>query len=397
LVVLLLLVELYSCLCYNYRMASTSKNELDFLEEFHHETPFFVFSKKKILDKYHEFQKSFPKATIHYAIKANSEPELLKLLFEAGSSFEVASKYELDFLKALKVPPERILYGTSVKPALHIKEFQHYGVDRFSFDSLSELEKIAQVAPGARVYCRMNVNDSGSIYRFSEKFGTSKSNITLLLERARDLGLHPYGISFHVGSQAGNEKAWAYALENIIEAMEHLQKVGIKIDMINLGGGYPCNAYISSENTFKLKDVAKHTLKVIKKLPYQPRIIIEPGRGIVAETGILVTSIIAKVERDEHTWLFLDAGVYNALFESLSYQGSIRYKITSMRPIHNQGEALFALAGPTGDSWDIVTREALLPRDINVGDKLVFHDVGAYNTVFMNRFNGFPHTPVYFV
>lgn len=378
-------------------MVFSSKSELDFLESFHHETPFFVFSKKKILDKYHEFLKYFPKVAVHYAMKANSEPKILTLLADVGSSFEVASKYELDLLKSLKIPPERIVYGTSIKPADHIKAFFEYGVNRFAFDSLSELEKIAQVAPGSKVYCRMNVNDSGSIYRFSEKFGTSKANIALLLERARDLGLHPYGISFHVGSQAGNENAWAYALENIIEPMNHLKESGITIDAINIGGGYPCNTYVSSENTFKLKDVATHAMKAFKKLPYKTHLIVEPGRGIVAETGILVASVIARVERDEHTWLFLDAGVYNALFESLSYQGSIRYKVTSLRPLHDQGEALFALAGPTGDSWDIITREVLLPRDIGVGDKLVFHDVGAYNTVFMNRFNGFPHTPVYYV
>jgi ornithine decarboxylase len=378
-------------------MALQSKHQLDFLENFPHETPFFIFSKEKVLQKYHEFKKDFKGATIHYAIKANAEPELLRLLFEAGSSFEVASKYELDYLKSLKIPPERIMYGTSVKPASHIKEFYHYGIDRFAFDSLSELEKIAQVAPKARVYCRMNVNDSGSIYRFSEKFGTSKNNIAPLLERARDLGLHPYGISFHVGSQAGNEKAWTYALENLVEPMEHLQKAGITIEMINIGGGFPCHTYASSEYEFTLKDISTYALQTFKKLPYKPHIVLEPGRAIVAEAGMLVASVIAKVERDEHTWLFLDAGVYNGLFESLSYQGSIRYKMTSMRPLHDQGEALFALAGPTGDSWDIITREALLPRDMEVGDKIVFHDVGAYNTVFMNRFNGFPHTPVYFI
>jgi ornithine decarboxylase len=118
---------------------------------------------------------------------------------------------------------------------------------------------------------------------------------------------------------------------------------------------------------------------------------------MVAESAVLVASVIARVDRIEHTWLFLDAGVYNGLFESLAYQGSIRYRISALRPSYDAGEATFAIAGPTGDSWDVINREAQLPADITVGDKLVFHDVGAYNLVMVGRFNGFPKPHVHFV
>jgi len=103
------------------------------------------------------------------------------------------------------------------------------------------------------------------------------------------------------------------------------------------------------------------------------------------------------VERGAATWLFLDAGVYNGLFETMAYQGSTRYRITSLRPSLNSGEMMFALAGPTGDSPDIITREALLPGDIQVGDKLVIHDVGAYSLVCTSPFNGFPKPSVYLI
>lgn len=361
-----------------------------------HETPFFLFSRKLLLSRLTEFARCFPGAAIHYALKANSEPEIIRALTEAGSSFEAASRYELDMLAKAGVPADRIIYGTSVKPAAHIRAFAAYGVDRFAFDCASELEKIAVNAPGSRVYVRIVVNDQGSVFKFSEKFGTHRSEAARLLCRARELSLHPYGVSFHVGSQARNVSAWAAGLQEVALLMIDLQRDGLEIEAMNLGGGFPCE-YASTEFVPNLQDIACRTLGQLERLPYKPQLILEPGRGIVAEAGVLVASVIARVPRGEHTWLFLDAGVYNGLFEAMAYQGSTRYPVESIRLSNASGEALFALAGPTGDSPDIITREALLPADIDVGDRLIFRNAGAYSLSVTSRFNGFPKPDAYFV
>ncbi len=370
---------------------------IEFLESLKHPTPFFVFSKEKIISSFNEFRECFPGAEINYAMKANSEKELLETLRDVGCGFEVASQYELEILKEMKADPRKIIYGTSVKPLAHIKEFYDYGVDKYAFDSFGELEKIAQSAPGSSVIIRIVVNDAGSVFRFSEKFGTHRSNALPLLLKAKELGLKHYGISFHVGSQANNKMAWANALEDIRGVLVDLEKAGIKLDIINLGGGFPCNKYMSYEEDFDLKEIAKLTLEVYKKFPYKTELLLEPGRAMVAESAVAIASVIAKVEREEYTWLFLDLGVYNGLFEVMAYQGSTRYKVTALKPFNNSGEKNFALAGPTGDSPDIIAKEVLLPTDIDVGDKLVIHDVGAYSLVAASRFNGFPKPPVYFV
>lgn len=366
------------------------------LEELHHETPFFVFSKEALKKRYLEFQKHFPHASIYYAMKADAEKGVLETLAGEGSCFEAASVHELRLLQELNIPPDRILYGTSVKPTSHIKEFHNYGVNRFAFDSFQELDKIASIAPKAHVYVRVSVNDTGSIYRFSEKFGTVHENVVPLLIRAHELGLHHYGISFHVGSQASNKDAWAHAVRSLFPVITHLSEIGINLDVLNIGGGFPC-MYASTDEDITLEDISKTVHTEYEKLPYQPHLILEPGRAMVADAAVLVSTVIARIERIEHTWLFLDAGVYNGLFETLAYQGSIRYRITSLRPSFDAGESVFALAGPTGDSWDVVSREAHLPQDIQPGDKLVFHSVGAYNLVMVGRFNGFPKPAVYFV
>jgi ornithine decarboxylase len=367
----------------------------EFLETLTYKTPFFLFNRNKIIHNYEQFKKLFPHSSVYFAIKANSEPEVLKTILDTGCGFEIASKYELDYLKKIKVPAERIVYGTSVKPADHIKEVFEYGVDKFAFDSFSELDKLAAQAPGSKVYVRTIANDSGSVFKFSEKFGTDAASIIPLLTKAKELGLVPYGISFHVGSQASDPKAWANVILSLRSIIQDLKELGIKLEVLNIGGGFPCD--YATGPVPSLKEIAKQTLMQYKKLPYEPKIILEPGRGLIADTGIAVATVIAKVERRGNTWLFLDLGVYNGLFETMAYQGSTRYPISSMRPVGDAGEALFELAGPTGDSPDVVTREALLPKDIEVGDKVIIHNVGAYSLTVTSNFNGFPKPEVYFL
>ena len=361
------------------------------------DSPCFIFSKQRICEKVKEYQDYFPNSYIHFAMKSNSEPEILRTIMECGAGFEVASKYELRMLKEIGVKPETIIFGASVKAADHIKEFYEYGVDRYAFDSVPEIEKIAAMAPGSRVYVRISVNDDGSVFKFSEKFGTEKENIVPFLRLAKQLGLKPYGISFHVGSQAGNKLAWANAIREIKPAIEELLAEGIHIEAIDLGGGFPCNSYVSSSEDFTLDEIASSLLEAYETLPIKPKLLLEPGRGIIADCGVVVASVIAKIERRGSTWLFLDAGVYNAVFETMAYQGSTRYRITSLHHAHDGGEMQYAVAGPTGDSPDILTHEALLPRTIEVGDKVVIHDAGAYSTVCVSTFNGFPKPTVYYI
>jgi len=361
-----------------------------------YKTPCFVISKKEIEKNFKDFEKKFPGSQIFYAMKANSEKGVLETIHKLKSGFEVASVGELNLLKEIDVPAEKIMYGSAVKPAESIKKFSNYGVNVFAFDSSSELEKIAANAPGSKVYVRMSVDDAGSVFKFSEKFGADKNSIVSLLIRAKELGLKAYGISFHVGSQAGNPMAWSQAIEALVPVIDMLQSTGIKLEIIDIGGGYPCN-YPSVEDEITLEEIAHNVHTSYKKLPYKPKLVLEPGRGIIATTAVLITQVIARIERGNNTWLFLDAGVYNALFETMSYQGSTRYKVTSQRHSYSAGEKMFSLAGPTGDSPDVITREAHLPEDVDVGDKLLFHSVGAYSMSVSSTFNGFSKPTVHLI
>jgi ornithine decarboxylase len=189
--------------------------------------------------------------------------------------------------------------------------------------------------------------------------------------------------------------AWVAALETISPILNDLRHSGIEAKIVNIGGGFPC-AYASNGNAITLERISGHTLPHIERLPQRPKIILEPGRRIVASSAILVASVIGRVRRGSRTWLFLDAGVYNALFEALACQASMRYRVTSLN-VAGSAEMSFALAGPTGDGLDIITRDTKLPRNTDVGDKIVIHDVGAYSLALSSEFNGFRKPTVHFI
>lgn len=359
--------------------------------QLNNDTPFFIFDEKELLGNLKKYKNFLPhKTEICYAMKANSERHVLEALSEAGASFEVASKYELALLKEIQVPGGRIIYGTSVKPENHIKEFVDYGVDRFAFDSLDELVKIKRQAPGARVYVRVLVNDkSKSVFRMSEKFGTSLKEGASLLMKAKEMGLIPYGISFNVGSQAKNPQSWARGVKDLSWMINLLSKEGIMIQVINFGGGFPYT-YQEDDEFPNMQEISKHLSVECKKLPYEVSYIAEPGRGLVANSFILIASVIGKIKRPNGHWLYLDTGVYGGLLERIVWQGSTRHRIELLNEGTSKVKERFILTGPTGDALDVIDGAIMLPSDVKIGDKLVIYDTGAYTFTLMTTFNGFP-------
>ncbi len=354
-------------------------------------TPFFVFSRDALINNLKEYQSYLPSNTeVCYSMKANSEKQVIETLNDVGASFEVASKYELALLELLEVPADRIIYGSSVKSADQILAFVKYGVSRFACDSEPELLKLAKYAPGAQIYIRALVDDkANSVFHMSEKFGVYLKEVIKLLIKTRELGLIPYGISFNVGSQARNEYAWARGITDISYAMSELLKNNIKIQVINMGGGFP-HQYEDYDNIPKIQQIAEHIKNATEKLPYPVSYIVEPGRGLVANTYVLIVSVTEKIKRHNGYWLHLDAGVYNALLEAMAYQGSIRYYIEALQQYRSDQKEQFILTGPACDDLDVIDEDALLPADIKVGDKLVIYDTGAYSFTLITPFNGYP-------
>ncbi|RNF50030.1 type III PLP-dependent enzyme [Marinomonas hwangdonensis] len=364
------------------------------------ETPFVVIDTEIIDEAYTELTKGFPIADIFYAIKANPAPEILTLLRDRGSNFDVASRYELDKLLAIgDVSPDRVSYGNTIKKAKDVRYFYEKGVRMFATDSEADLRNIAKAAPGSRVYVRILTEGTVTAdWPLSRKFGCRPDMAMDLLILAKELGLIPYGISFHVGSQQRDIGAWDAAIASVKVIFERLKEEdNIELEMINMGGGFPAN-YIARTN--ELSTYAEEISRFLEedfgsKLP---RIILEPGRSLISNAGVLVSEVVL-ISRKSHTalnrWVFTDVGKFSGLIETLDE--SIKYPIY----VEKGGELEeVIIAGPTCDSADIMYENYKygLPLNLAIGDKMYWLSTGAYTTTYSAvEFNGFPPLASYYL
>lgn len=364
------------------------------------ETPFVVVNLDVVKRNYLALKKNFPFADVYYAVKANPQDKIISMLAELGSHFDIASRYELDQVLRLGVAPERLSYGNTIKKERDVEYFYEKGVRLFATDSKEDLKTIAEKAPGSKVYVRILVeNTSSADWPLSRKFGCHPDMAYDLLIQARDTGLIPYGISFHVGSQQRDIGQWNEALVKTRYLMDSLEEEeDIKLQMINMGGGFPAH-YITPAN--ELEDYATEITRYLEEDfgEDRPRIILEPGRSLVGDSGILgaeVVMVSKKTNTALFKWVYLDAGVMNGLFETINE--SIKYPIVTSKDMPGAKTGQVVLAGPTCDSMDIMYEDYkyLLPKSLKVGDRVYFLSTGAYTSSYASiEFNGFPPIKTY--
>ncbi len=345
-------------------------------------TPLLILDTKGIKERYREAKRHFSEFNIFYAVKANDHPSILKALSEEGAGFEIASSAELEKVFEYCKEPTRIISSNPVKPMDFIAFSYQKGIDLFAVDSFTEVEKIADLAPRSRIYVRLAVPNEGSDWPLSGKFGVDPETAVEILEYGRSKGLIPYGITFHVGSQCNNLRNWFIAIKLSSEAWNRARQKGIKLKLLNIGGGIPVT-YLY--NALSMEDIAYYVKGLLRKyMIEQPaELHMEPGRGLVGDQGIMITRVIGKAVRDGTRWIYLDTGVFNGLAESL---GGIRYPFY----LDRDGELYeWTVGGISCDSMDIIARNVPLPEP-EVGDYLYIMSAGAYTTVYASNFNGFP-------
>lgn len=366
------------------------------LSKLKHSTPYYLFDRQVMRDNYDDFKALLPGVDIHYAVKSNPHPEVIDALHQHGSGFEIASTHELEILQKKGVSANDILYSAPVKQLSSILRAYQDGIDRFAFDSSQELGKIAEAAPGSKVYLRVFVTEHGSRFSLSEKFGAKPTEAVTLMKEALTLGLQPYGLTFHIGSQATSKATWTYAIRTVCGVMDDLLECGVKIKMLDIGGGFPVQ-YTESVPT--IEDITT-TIKtaIIRYLPYKTQLVIEPGRALVATSAVLVSEIFSELKRGRYWWLFIDAGAYNSLFETLESQTSMEFNVYhSLLKFDKNKSRHYTITGPTCDSIDTIMKNVVLPSELKVGDRLYFKDVGAYSIALANSFNGFLPPKAYFI
>lgn len=361
-------------------------------------TPFLVVDVDVVVERYHQLRALLPDVALYYAVKANPGTPVLERLAGEGACFDAASIAEIDAVLATSATAARISFGNTVKKRSSIVRAFELGVRDFAFDSLQELEKIAAVASGARVACRIAVENYGARWPLSRKFGIAPEYAADLLRRARELGLTPAGVSFHVGSQQTNPFVWNAAIAHAGEIFEEVARDNIALDLINLGGGFPVT--YRDQDVPPAEAIAEAITSAIEATfgDDRPKLMAEPGRVLVADAGVIRSEVVLVSTRDPHTlerWVYLDIGRFGGLAEAEGE--AIQYEIDTSRA----GEMdLAVIAGPTCDSHDVLyeTQRYHLPMDLAEGDMVDIYSAGAYTATYSSvGFNGFPALATYYV
>ncbi len=363
----------------------------EFLKSRADEGPCLVLDLDVVRDNYQSFAKALPDSKVYYAVKANPAAEILQLLAGMGSCFDVASVTETEAVLAAGAPPERISYGNTIKKESEIARAFALGVTLYAVDCEAEVEKIARAAPGSRVICRIHCDGTGSEWPLSRKFGCEPEFASDILEHAHRLGLVPYGISFHVGSQQHNVEAWDRALASTAAIFRTCAERGINLAMVNLGGGFPAR-YV--RKTPKLEAYGKAIFRALRRHfgNRVPETIVEPGRGLVGNAGLIEAEVVLIAKRspeDETRWVYLDIGKFHGLAETIDE--SIRYPIRTTKDRDEMAPCI--IAGPTCDSVDVLYEKHPypLPVSLAIGDKVLIEAAGAYTATYSSvGFNGYP-------
>jgi ornithine decarboxylase len=343
--------------------------------------PFLILDTAIVRAKARRFRAAMPRVRPHYAVKANPDPRVLKVLAQEGCGFEIASTAELDLLVSLGINPAEVFFSNPVKSRDSIAYAAAKGIEWYVIDSIDEMRRVFEGKPNAKQYLRIATPNIGSDWPLSGKFGASAGDAREIISAAAKLGADLAGITFHVGSQCRNPENWRVALEKARSLFDLMIKAGLKPRLLNIGGGYPVRHVRPIPSIEVIGNVVNEGLKAF---PDDVQVIAEPGRFLVSDAGYFVCRVLGTANRAGKRWMHWDAGLFGGVIEASE---GLRYRIRTDR---SGPDTIWTVGGPTCDSVDIVMRDEPLPSDLQEGDFVYIRNAGAYTTAYASQFNGFP-------
>jgi ornithine decarboxylase len=360
-----------------------------------HGTPVVVIDHDIIRANYAAFRKHLPKVQAYYAVKANAEPAIVRTLYQAGASFDVASlpEFMLIYNNIKHLPPkeqqdfiwDKIIYANPTKPKGTLRELDQYK-PLVTYDNAAELKKIKEYAPHAGVVLRLRVPNTGSMVELSSKFGCDPGQAVDLIRTAFDLGLVAEGLSFHVGSQCTNFQNFVQALDIAAAVMRESESRGHKLNIIDIGGGFPA-PYDKHVRPFSAL-ARKINAEIDRLFPKDIQILAEPGRFLVATAATSIARIIGKAVRDGKPCYYIDDSVYHT-FSGIIFD-HCQYHLKALKKGKTEICAVF---GQTCDALDTISLSEELP-ELDIDDLVYSENIGAYSNASATWFNGFPPAKV---
>lgn len=356
-----------------------------------HGTPLFIIDHDKIRANFRTFKKNLPNVQAYYAVKANSNQEIIETLFKEGASFDVASynefmqvyKYLKHFQKSDKYffIWDKIIFSNTIKDRHTLRNIKKYK-PLVTYDNADEVRKIKQYCPTAGLVLRLKVPDIGSQVELSSKFGAELGEAFDLIKQVFDLGLTVEGLSFHVGSQCTNFDNYASAMRITSEIFNDCRKKGYNTRIVDIGGGFPVPYDSRSPRFEQLAKIIRAECK--RFFPKDVELIAEPGRFMVATAASLISEIIGKARRDGKIVYHINDGVYST-FSGVVFD----HWVPNFRAFKRGKNEVCTVVGPTCDSFDKISLSEHLPANLEIGDFLYTENIGAYSIASATKFNGF--------
>ena len=362
-----------------------------------HGTPLFVVDHNVIRRNYAAFKKYLPRVQAYYAVKANPDPAIVKTLFDAGASFDVASMPEFMIVhEQIKHMPakqrqdwiwDKIIYAHPIKVNDALRELDQYKA-LVTYDNREEIRKIKKYAPNSGLVLRLSVPNTGAMCELSSKYGAASGEAVDLILEADKAGLVVEGLSFHVGSQTTNYENFVQAINLAASVFQEAKGRGYtKMNLLDIGGGFPA-PYDSTVKPFR--ELARKINAELNRLfPKDIQILAEPGRFMVATAGTAVAQVIGKAVRSGKLCYYIDDGVYNTfsgiIFDHCQYH---------LKAFKKGPKEICTVFGPTCDALDVISMSEELPANLERGDLMYSRNIGAYSGASATQFNGFPPAKV---
>lgn len=344
-------------------------------------TPTLLLSRSAVERNFDSLRAALPRTEIHYAVKSNDHPTILKTICDRGGSFDVCSIREIDTVLRTGIDPSRLIHSHPIKSLAEFDQAVARGVQVFVVDNPDEVDKLRRYTN-----CRLKIiiryrisTNSTAVVNLQYKFGCTSDEVLPLAQKIRDTGHDFYGLAFHIGSQCVYVENYLKAIDTAKNLVHRLDIAGLNTSLLDIGGGFPVEYIQPVPMIDQFCNSIRESLR--KQIRPGIRVVCEPGRFISASPVTLACSVIGKAYRDGKMWYYLDDGLYSTfsgiVFDQCQY------------PVISSGtgpEILSVLAGPTCDSFDVMYDGLLIPEQ-QIGDKLVFPLTGAYCAVSGSDFN----------
>jgi ornithine decarboxylase len=349
-----------------------------------HGSPLLLLDPAVAVARYTALAAALPFVRFHYAVKALDHPAVLEALRDAGAWFDVASIAELQQLTACGVGTARMIYSNPIASAAERFDVVRAGVDTVVVDNEAELAKAADLPGEPRILLRLAYRNAAAGIDLSAKFGAERAEAERLVSLAVLSGVPIAGFSFHVGSQLDALEPFRTAIRETVALMNLLEaRHGIRFSVLDIGGGFPA-AY--REPVHAATEIAAGLRSLLEPLSRRLTILAEPGRSIVADAMIAVSTVVGVADRPDGRWVYLDDGLYGSYSNVLTEQ--VHPLLLAADELFRAGPvAPVTIAGPTCDSIDVIDRGYPMPP-LRIGDLVVSPTMGAYTAVTACRFNG---------